>query len=185
MVSTLLPALRHVSDQWLTAKRTREKRFSLGFFDETYLTRLPVAVVRYHGAIVAFANVWPSGDGEELSVDLMRYADAAPTGVVDFLLCELMLWGQSAGFQWYDLGMAPLSGLANRRFAPVWNRIGAMMYRRGEALYQFQGLRRFKEKFDPIWEPRYLASSGRGSTVAVLGSVATLIAGGTVGAWRR
>jgi phosphatidylglycerol lysyltransferase len=45
-VPALLPALRGVSDEWLASKRTREKRFSLGAFDEGYLARCPLALVR-------------------------------------------------------------------------------------------------------------------------------------------
>src|SRR5438874_10645888 len=32
---------------------------------------------------------------------------------------------------------------------------GNALYEHGEAFYNFQGLRAFKQKFDPIWEPRY------------------------------
>jgi lysylphosphatidylglycerol synthetase-like protein (DUF2156 family) len=35
-----------------------------------------------------------------------------------------------------------------------------LLFRHGEHFYNFQGLRAFKDKFDPIWEPRYLASLG-------------------------
>ena len=38
--------LRAVSDDWLAAKASAEKGFSLGFFDEAYLSRFPVAVDR-------------------------------------------------------------------------------------------------------------------------------------------
>ena len=41
-----LSVLRHISDTWLGEKNTREKGFSLGFFDEAYLRKTPVALVR-------------------------------------------------------------------------------------------------------------------------------------------
>ena len=49
-----------MSDDWLAEKATAEKGFSLGFFDEAYLARFPVAVVERDGRIVAFANLWPA-----------------------------------------------------------------------------------------------------------------------------
>jgi phosphatidylglycerol lysyltransferase len=184
-VSPILPELERISNAWLAAKRTREKGFSLGFFDKKYLARLPVAVVRCKGEIVAFANLWPSGEHEELSVDLMRYSPSAPPGVSDYLLCELMLWGRNAGYRQFDLGMAPLSGLEPRRHAPFWNLVGSLVYKRGEPFYHFQGLRRFKDKFEPEWEPRYLATSGPSTVPAALGGVTTLVSRGLAGVIRR
>ena len=55
----VLSQLRAVSDDWLAAKASAEKGFSLGFFDEAYLTRFPVAVIERDGRIEAFANIWP------------------------------------------------------------------------------------------------------------------------------
>jgi len=77
--------------------------------------------------------------------------------------------------------MAPLSGLENRALAPLWIRIGAMVYHHGEHFYNFQGLRLYKEKFDPLWVPKYLASPGGIALPRVLANVAALIAGGVKG----
>ena len=74
-----------------------EKGFSLGFFDEAYLSRFPVAVIERGGQIEAFANLWPGPSGEELSIDLMRYHRDAPKSVMEGLFVHLMLWGQRAG----------------------------------------------------------------------------------------
>ena len=159
-VGAVLPQLRAVSTAWLTAKNTAEKRFSLGYFDERYLANFNCAVVRREGAIVAFANIWRAGADTELSVDLIRYSDAAPKGVMDFLLAECMLWGKALHYQWFSLGMAPLSGLEEHPLAPAWHKVGRMVQRYGETFYPFEGLRKYKEKFVPVWRPRYLAAPG-------------------------
>jgi phosphatidylglycerol lysyltransferase len=176
-----LPGLKEISDEWLAAKRTKEKGFSLGRFDERYLKSFPVALVRVGDAVVAFANVWIGADHAEISVDLMRYTSVAPPGVMEYLLIELMLWGRENGYQRFNLGMSPLSGIENRSLAPLWNRIGALLFSRGEPFYNFQGLRLYKEKFDPVWEPRYLASPGGLVLPRILTNVASLISGGLVG----
>lgn len=92
---------------------------------------------------------------------------------------------QTAGYCWFDLGMAPLSGLEARALAPLWTRVGGLVYRRGEAFYSFRGLRRFKEKFDPVWEPRYLATPGGMAVPAVLSDVTVLVSRGLGGTVRR
>src|SRR5271169_1285070 len=176
-VGAILPELRAVSDAWLREKNTAEKRFSLGFFDEHYISHFDVGVVRREGAIVAFANIWRGGR-IELSVDLMRYNEAAPKGVVDFLLIECMLWGRAQAFKWFNLGMAPLSGLEEHALAPAWHKLGRMVQRYGETFYHFEGLRKFKEKFDPEWRPRYLAAPDGLATAGALLDVTALISGG-------
>ena len=52
------------------------------------------------------------------------------------------------------------SGIEDHALAPLSNRLGAFIFRHGEHFYNLQGLRRYKEKFDPVWEGRYLASPG-------------------------
>ena len=136
------------------------------------------AVVRRAGAIVAFANIWRAGADTELSVDLMRYNDAAPNGVIDFLLAECMLWGKTQHYQWFSLGMAPLSGLEEHALAPTWHKLGRMVQRYGETFYPFEGLRKYKEKFVPVWRPRYLAAPGGFGMAAALLDVTSLISGG-------
>jgi phosphatidylglycerol lysyltransferase len=176
----IVDELRVISDSWLAEKSTREKGFSLGFFAERYVSRCSVAVVKKDDRIVAFANLW-EGAGEELSVDLMRHLADAPSGVMDYMFVNLILWGQERGYAWFNLGMAPLSGLENRSLGTLWNRVGALAYRFGENFYNFQGLRQYKEKFDPEWEPMYLASPGGLALPRILTNLAALISGGLRG----
>jgi phosphatidylglycerol lysyltransferase len=183
-VAAILPELRAVSDTWLTAKNTAEKRFSLGFFDERYIAHFDVGVVRHQGAVVAFGNLWRGGS-TELSVDLMRYTDAAPKGVVDYMLIESMLWGRAQGFRWFNLGMAPLSGLEEHALAPTWHKLGRIVQRYGETFYNFEGLRKFKEKFNPVWRPRYLAAPDGLAMAGALLDVTALISGGVRNVLRK
>ena len=183
-VGPTLPELRAVSDAWLVAKNATEKRFSLGFFDERYIAHFDVGVVRHQGAVVAFANLWRGGS-TELSVDLMRYNDLAPKGVVDYMLIECMLWGRAQGFHWFNLGMAPLSGLEEHALAPTWHKLGRIVQRYGETFYNFGGLRKFKEKFDPVWRPRYLAAPDGLAMAGALLDVTALISGGVRNVLRK
>ena len=184
-VPLILPVIRDISDRWLNDKSVREKGFSMGRFDEAYLLNHPMALVHVDGQPVAFANVWCGGEKSELSVDLMRWTPAAPPGMMDYLFVQLMLWGRDEGYARFNVGMAPLSGLENRALAPLWARAGAFVFRFGEHFYNFRGLRQYKEKFDPIWEPRYLASPGGLALPRILTNVASLISGGLGGIVRK
>jgi phosphatidylglycerol lysyltransferase len=184
-VPNVLPELRAVSDDWLAFKSASEKRFSLGFFDESYLTRFPVAVLEVGGRLEAFASVWPGPGRVELSVDLMRHRATAPKNAVEGLFIFLMLWGRREGYEWFNLGMAPLSGLEPTALAPVWVKVASYLYRYSQPFYNFQGLRSFKEKFSPQWEPKYLAYPGGLALPRVLADVSALIAGGYRGIFAR
>jgi phosphatidylglycerol lysyltransferase len=185
-VATLLPNLREVSDEWLADKSTREKGFSLGFFREDYVRLFPAATIWREGRLLAFANLWMGADKEEISIDLMRYRPTdAPPGIMDFLFAEILLWAKENGYRWFRLGMAPLSGLEDHQLAPLWTRVGAVVFRHGEHFYNFQGLRKYKEKFHPDWVPRYLACPGGFTLPTVLTNVATLVSGGIGGVFKR
>lgn len=180
-VPPLIEPLRAVSDAWLQAKHSREKGFSLGRFDPQYLQRFPCVLVLKKDEIVGFANVWTGGGRQELSVDLMRHRPDAPPGVMDYLFIELMLWGARQGYAQLNLGMAPLAGLESHSLAPLWHRLGTTIYQHGEHFYNFQGLRAFKQKFDPQWQPKYLAGPGGIALPGVLLDVAALVGGGLPG----
>ncbi len=184
-VAALIPQLHAISDAWLASKATAEKGFSVGRFDPDYLTRFPCALVRAADQPVAFANLWPGGGQEELSIDLMRHATEAPAACMEYLFVETMLWGRQQGYRWFSLGMAPLAGLETHALAPVWHRLGTFLFRHGEHFYNFEGLRQYKAKFDPEWRPRYLASPGGLALPRVLLDVSSLIAGGVKEIVRR
>lgn len=177
-VAALLPALRAVSDDWLEARAGSEKGFSLGFFDDAYVARFPAAIVEAGGRVVAFATLWPGAGGTELSLDLMRFHRMAPKGTMEALFVHLLVWGRSEGYRWFALGMAPLSGVERSPAASLWNRVGAFVFQHGGRVYNFQGLRAYKDKFDPVWTPRYLAYQGGGRLPRLIADVAALVAGG-------
>lgn len=174
----VMDQLQIVSDDWLQQKAGGEKGFSLGFFDPDYITRFPVAVVERSGRIQAFANLWPGPNREELSIDLMRYHRDAPKGVMEPLFVRLMQWGKSEGYRWFSLGMAPMSGFEPSPVAPFWSRAGRFLFEHGGPIYNFQGLRSYKEKFQPVWDSRYLAYPGGLTLPRILADISALVAGG-------
>lgn len=184
-VTAILPELKSISDAWLATKSSSEKGFSLGYFSEEYLLRTDMALVMQEGKIVGFANLLASNPHCELSIDLMRYRPDAPPGIMDYLFCQLMMWGREQGYKTFNLGMAPLSGLDNKPLAPRWNRFAAFVFQHGEHFYNFQGLRSYKEKYHPRWEPRYLAYNSVAPLPMILTHVAALIANGMKGIWKR
>lgn len=177
--------LKVISDAWLTGKNVREKGFSLGRFSDDYLKHFRIAIIRFEGRPVAFANLLETYSHELASLDLMRAHPDAPKLTMEFMMVGLIQHYKNHGYARFSLGMVPLSGLQPRRGAPLTQRLGSMVFRRGEQLYNFQGLRRFKDKFQPDWEPRYMAVPAGLDPLVALADTAALIAGGLTGLVKR
>jgi phosphatidylglycerol lysyltransferase len=177
-VPVILDELEAISQAWMAAKGHREKGFSLGHFDRAYLANFDMALVMVEGRIVAFANLWLTPDKSEASVDLMRHGADAPRGTMDFLFANLMLWAKARGFRRFTLGQVPLSGIEGGHLAPAWAKAAALVFRHGESFYGFRGLRGYKEKFAPAWEPRYVAGPHGIGLIQGLHDVSRLIGAG-------
>ncbi|MBM3089689.1 bifunctional lysylphosphatidylglycerol flippase/synthetase MprF [Ensifer sp. T173] len=184
-VPAIMGELTAISDAWLAHHNAKEKGFSLGAFDPEYLAEQPVAILTYEGRIVAFANILVTATKQEGTVDLMRFSPDAPKGSVDFLFAKVMEYLKAEGYRTFNLGMAPLSGMSSRQIAPVWDRAGRTFFEHGERFYNFKGLRAFKSKFHPHWQPRYLVASGGINPILALMDVTFLIGGGLKGVMKK
>lgn len=177
--TALWPTLHAISDAWLAERGAAEKGFSLGNYHEDYLKRSPIAVVKIEGRIIAFANLMPDyGSHIELSIDLMRHHPEAPAGTMDFLFVELILYAQAQGYRCFNLGMAPLGGVGETRYARAGERIARMAFEYGNRFYNYKGLRSFKEKFHPAWRSTYFAYPVLTPLPTLFMDSAALIAGG-------
>jgi phosphatidylglycerol lysyltransferase len=177
-VERVLPELRRISDDWLLTKEVRERQFSIGFFDEAYLRHFPLAVVEdKDGRILTFANLLLGHRREELSVDLMRYRSDGPREM-DFLFVSLFFYGKARGYKRFNMGMAPLASVGQFRGAHSRERLANVLFQHGEHWYNFQGLRQFKEKFEPDWVPRYMAYQNAWEWPVAIAYTSALIAGG-------
>ncbi|MGQ9658885.1 MAG: bifunctional lysylphosphatidylglycerol flippase/synthetase MprF [Thermochromatium sp.] len=171
--------LESVSNAWLKERGSGEKGFSLGTFDRDYLSWGPLLLVRQEGRLIAFASLMPSYCGrQEIGIDLMRYLPGAPSVTMDFLFTRAIEWARDEGYAWLNLGMAPLSGVGKIRYARPSERLARLAYDYGNRLYNYKGLRNFKEKFHPVWQSRYIAYPFYRPLPTILIDLAALIAGG-------
>ncbi|THD81789.1 MAG: bifunctional lysylphosphatidylglycerol flippase/synthetase MprF [Phenylobacterium sp.] len=184
-LQAILPQLQAISDDWLSHHAGGEKGFTMGGFWPHYVAEFPVAVVRDQGRIVAFATLWTTAARSAFSMDLMRYADEAPKNIMDYLFVELIAWGREQGYAAFEFGMAPLAGLEDRPLAPIMSRVGRLLFERGEEIYNFQGVRRYKDKYDPLWQPRYLAAPRKWTIPLLMADVGLLSSGGVSGLAKR
>jgi phosphatidylglycerol lysyltransferase len=161
--------LRMVSDEWLAQGKGREQRFGMGWFYDAYLRRCPVmGVENAAGEVMAFANLLSEYQRNELTVDLMRHRRDAENGTMDFLFLSLFEWARREGYASFSLGLSALAEVGGKAGDPVAEQALHYIYGHLNQFYDFQGLHAFKDKFHPVWSPRYLVFSGPTDLLAVV-----------------
>jgi phosphatidylglycerol lysyltransferase len=176
-VPTLIRELLSVSEDWLRGKRSRQRVLPSIAVHVDYLGRFPVGVVRSGGRILAFGSLIGSAGKAELSIEFVRYVANTPTGILDFVLVEAILWAKDQGYRTVNLGLTPLRGLGRRDTVSRWNRFGAQLYRHGEHYSDFNELRRAKARFAPRWDPRFVSSRPGLALARAIPDLAKLVAG--------
>jgi phosphatidylglycerol lysyltransferase len=171
---SLIADLRAVSDVWLHDRRSHEMAFSVAGFHDAFVAKQYVASLRQGGKTVAFVSLMTTAHSGDAAIGLMRHLNEAPPYAMRFLFARVILHLKAAGFERLSLGMAPFSGLEQTPLSSLWHRIGGLLWSKGNRLYNFQGVRTFKEKFHPSWEPRYQAASGMVGPFIALIDVAAL-----------
>jgi phosphatidylglycerol lysyltransferase len=174
----LMDQLRAVSDAWCAEHGGLEKRFSMGYFQEDYLRACPVALAQRQGKVIGFANLWLGADQHELSIDMLRFLPEAPRDILDFLFIHTMLWGREQGYQWFPMGMTPLAALNDRPVDPIWRKAASIAFRHDQNFSTPQRLRKFKERFDPVWASTYLAAPETFALPVIIADIAALVSGG-------
>jgi phosphatidylglycerol lysyltransferase len=176
--SELITALHGISDQWLSLPGRAERGFMMGSFSEAYMQQSTLIVLRdADGAIQGFLNQIPSFDPKEANFDLLRHSPSALGNSNDFMLLAFITHAKEHGFERLNLGLCPLSGFDNKENKEgdgdgehtVIDSALRFLYANGDRFYSFSGLRRFKSKYEPDWQGRYIAYRGglRGFTRAL------------------
>ena len=185
-IQEYLDRLEEISNIWMGEKKTKEKSFSLGNFSREYIKNFDIAVIKKDEEIFAFSNLFLSGDKNEISVDLMRYdIEKSLNGIMDYLFIKIMEYGKESDYRYFNLGMAPLSGMKKSETGVenLWAKTSLFIYKHGSHFYNFDGLRRFKNKFDPEWNPKYVAFSG--NPIKIVANTVSLISGGSKGFFKK
>ena len=150
----LLQKLELVSNQWLKHMGQKEITFTQGIFDPEVLKNHTIFTVEDNEEkVYAFLNLVPVYSPGLSTYDLIRKVSNAPNGILDMLLCKTFLYLKEKGYQKVNLGLAPLSGIDEASFRAKTIRYA---YDNIPTFAHFKGLRKFKEKFFPEWEKKYL-----------------------------
>lgn len=151
----ILQQLKAVSDDWLQKLDKEELVFSQGMFlEEEIREHTVLALMDAEQRIVAFLDLIPDYRPGEVRYDLIRRLGNVPSTCMDFLMVGLIEYCQQRQIPYINMGMAPLSGIEEPR--NIQELTIKMAYEKIKRFQHYRGLRFFKEKFDPVWENKYL-----------------------------
>jgi phosphatidylglycerol lysyltransferase len=153
----LLQKLENVSEDWLKELHQKEVAFTQGVFDTGILKEQTIITIEdKEEKVYAFLNLVPDFAPGEATYDLIRKVSEAPNGVLDMLLAQTFLHLKGAGYTAVNMGLAPLSGMEDVNVAQKTIKYA---YENFKMFGQFKGLRKYKDKFYPSWEKKYLIYS--------------------------
>ena len=153
----LLQKLEKVSDNWLRDLNQTEVAFTQGVFDKSILkTQTILTIEDSEEKVYAFLNLVKDYAPGESTYDLIRKETDAPNGVLDMLLAKTFQYLKDEGFTSVNMGLAPLSGIEG---IDITQRTIKYAYNNLRVFAQFKGLRKYKEKFFPQWNKKYLIYS--------------------------
>jgi phosphatidylglycerol lysyltransferase len=124
-----------------------------------------------------------------VALDLMRRQESVPSGTMDFLIAHALLHFKEHGVAVASLGLAPLANTREGAHGWLERAMGTGMewnFQHMNWVYHYKSLHAFKHKFNPRWEPRYLAyPSGAALPQVLYALVRVHLAAGRLGARGR
>lgn len=159
----LLEQLREISHEWVRGKSGGERGFCMGRFEPAELADvwLSVAWDPAQRRVEAFCTWTPIWARRGWAIDLMRRRHGAPTGAMELLVVHSIEHARERGDALLSLALSALV----RVEAPRPDEDGpqvtedparTFLIQRLSRFYDFQGLFRWKRKFNPEFEDRYL-----------------------------
>ena len=161
-------------DRWLGGRRMRELTFMVRVHPYGFPEERRYALAEQQGRVVGLAVAIPIyARGGWFVEDLLRDPHA-PNGTAELLVDTLMRQFAREGARYATLGLAPLAG----EVGPLL----ALTRQYTTRLYNFPGVRSFKEKLRPErWEPVFLAyARGEIGLLAMRDVLAAFAPGGLV-----
>lgn len=156
--AVLADELQQVSGQWLRSRGGPELGYSLGTLATLHDPTVTVGIARApSGRVEAFVSWLPVADRKAWTLDLMRRRPDSMYGVMEVLIARSIEHASSCGIELLSLGLVPFEIQGRRETEMRAMNVMRLVYWGLARFQRGDTLRRFKMKFGPQWETRYLA----------------------------
>jgi phosphatidylglycerol lysyltransferase len=152
------PALQRCLNDWLQRRGLPPMHFLVEWNILPLLLDRRLFVAERAGEILGFLIASPVPRRNGWLIEQIIRGRGAPNGTTELLLDAAMRALAAEGAPYATLGLSPLSRAVPQAPAPPWSvrLVLALVRLHGRRFYNFEGLDRFKRKFQPEgWEPIY------------------------------
>ncbi|HSX19139.1 MAG TPA: phosphatidylglycerol lysyltransferase domain-containing protein [Candidatus Saccharimonadales bacterium] len=148
---------RILREQWLFSRKTSALTFSSDYFPlphdpEAYLL---AAYDANHNLAAAF-TFYPYKQKKGYALDLMLKSGKIMNGLMEAAIAESIFYFKNKGVDEISLGLAPLADVEPEEVKRFTNKTTSFIFNNLNQFYNYRSLFKFKAKFKPSWEPRYL-----------------------------
>lgn len=149
--------INKLHESWTKLKKAPLLTFSLDFFPFPIEENAYVLVITgQNGIIWGALSFFPYDNNCSMALDFMIRSPQAPHGVVEAGINEAVNYFKGKGMKVLSLGMAPLSDITIQKNKTISEKIKNVIFERFNQFYQYKSLFKFKNKFNPQWEHKYL-----------------------------
>lgn len=158
-----------ISEEWVADKGMPEMGFTLGglaeMADPEVRCLIAVDTDRTVHGVTSWLPVYRDGAVVGWALDFMRRRSDGFRPTIEFLIASAALLVKDEGIEMLSLSGAPLAkvdrtdgaGAEDEQAQPVMERVLDVLGRTLEPIYGFRSLLTFKSKFQPEYEPIYMA----------------------------
>lgn len=147
---SILSEIDNLHRTWISQKNMPPLTYSMEYYpfpveDEVVI----LAIKNPRGDIWGALSFLPYGEGKGMALDFMLRSNDAKNGMMEAAIAQAANHFRSQGIQNLNLGLAPLAN-TSKVFLALFNNFNQF--------YRFKSLYKFKDKFAPVWVPKYIVT---------------------------
>jgi len=156
--TTIEEAFTKITNEWLQDKKSSQLKFTVGDVNlDDPLDRRYFYAKDESGNIIGFHVFLPFDSKNGWLADVTRRLRDAPSGTTMKINVEAFLKFKEEGYKWASLGDSPLANVRDEANSNhMYEKMMEAIYKNVNQFYDFKGLHRAKEKYNPLWMPSYI-----------------------------
>ncbi|MDR3330911.1 MAG: phosphatidylglycerol lysyltransferase domain-containing protein [Endomicrobium sp.] len=143
-----------INKKWESDTNYIERNFIPGKYDDSYMKDMDFGVLEKNSEVCAFSIIAKTKNQHEMSSNIIRYLEC-DKDIFSYIIFKNILWAKKNKYKWFDLGFAYFPDMDNS--GEVVKYFAKMFMFAEHFNYDLIALKKFKDKFSPVWHNKYIA----------------------------